>query len=410
MEIENVKIHYKRNAGLFLFSQVVSMFGSSLVQYALMWHITLKTQSGLMMTLFIISGFLPNFLLSPFAGVWADRYNRKRLIVIADGSIALATLVLAIVYMSGNESIAFIFLVAAIRAIGSSIHGPAVNAVIPQLVPEDKLTRINGINGSLQSAVMLASPMISAALIELVNLSSILFIDVVTAFIGISILLLFVLVPDHDKVNRVVTTKYLDDMKAGYRYIKGHAYLVEFFLFSIFFFFLISPMAFLTPLQTVRSYGEEVWRLSALEITFSIGMMIGGGIMATWGGFRNKTKTMVLSIVLIAVGTFMMGLKPHFYWYLSLMALMGMTLPIYSTPAMVILQSKVEEAYMGRVFSVMAMIQTSMMPLGMIVFGPMADYIAIEFILILTGVLMAVMSVLLWRSRVLILAGESANL
>jgi MFS transporter, DHA3 family, macrolide efflux protein len=406
MDLQDIKRDYKRNASLFLFSQIVSMFGSSLVQYALMWHITLKTQSGLMMTLFIVSGFLPNFLLSPFAGVWADRYNRKRLIVIADASIAVATLILAIVYMAGNESIAFIFLVAAIRAIGSSIHGPAVNAVIPQLVPEDKLTRINGINGSLQSAVMLASPMISAALIDLVELSSILFIDVVTAFIGISILLVFVLVPDHDKVKAGVTSKYFDEMKEGFRYIKGHTYLVEFFMFSFFFFFLISPMAFLTPLQTVRSYGEEVWRLSALEITFSLGMMIGGGIMATWGGFANKTKTMVLSIVLIAIGTFMMGLKPHFYVYLSLMTLMGMTLPIYSTPAMVILQSKVEEAYMGRVFSVMAMIQTSMMPLGMIIFGPMADFIAIEYILVFTGLLMGFMSMLLLRSRVLILAGE----
>lgn len=75
----NIK-NWKRDVILFLVGQTISLFGSSLVQYAIMWHITLETQSGTMMTIFIICGFLPTFFLSPFAGVWADRYNRKKLL------------------------------------------------------------------------------------------------------------------------------------------------------------------------------------------------------------------------------------------------------------------------------------------------------------------------------------------
>ena len=83
---------WKRNTILFLTSQTLSLFGTSLVQYAILWYITLNTQSGVMMTIYIICGFLPTFFLSPFAGVWADRYNRKLLIMLSDSMIALSTL------------------------------------------------------------------------------------------------------------------------------------------------------------------------------------------------------------------------------------------------------------------------------------------------------------------------------
>src|SRR5690554_4174095 len=92
----NMNTNWKKNIILFLTSQTISLFGTSLVQYAIMWHITLTTQSGVMMTIAIICGFLPTFFLSPFAGVWADRFNRKLLIILSDSMIALTTLVLAI--------------------------------------------------------------------------------------------------------------------------------------------------------------------------------------------------------------------------------------------------------------------------------------------------------------------------
>ena len=161
--------NWKKNIILFISGQTISLFGSSLVQYAIMWYITLETQSGTMMTLFIISAFLPTLFLSPFAGVWADRYNRKRIIILADSFIAIATLILAILFLMGYESLWLLFVMSAIRAIGSGIHSPAVSAVIPQLVPKDKLTKVNATNSSVQSAVNLLAPMASAGLISIVS-------------------------------------------------------------------------------------------------------------------------------------------------------------------------------------------------------------------------------------------------
>ena len=183
--------NWKRNIIIFLGSQTISLFGSSLVQYAIMWHITLTTQSGMMMTLFIICGFIPTFLLSPVAGVWADRYNRKILIIVSDGLIAMSTLTLAILFLMGYDSIWLLFVMAAVRAIGAGIQTPAVGAILPQIVPEDQLTKVNGINGSLQAIIMFVSPMVSAALLSMTSLEVIFFIDVITAAIAIFTLVVF---------------------------------------------------------------------------------------------------------------------------------------------------------------------------------------------------------------------------
>ena len=132
----NLKENWLKNIILFLSSQTISLFGSSLVQYAIMWHITLTTESGLMMTLYIICGFIPTFILSPVAGVWADRYNRKMLIILADGLIAIATFILAILFLMGFDAIWLLFVMAAIRAFGTGIQMPAVGAILPQIVPQ----------------------------------------------------------------------------------------------------------------------------------------------------------------------------------------------------------------------------------------------------------------------------------
>jgi len=276
--------NWKKNIILFLGSQSISLFGSSLVQYAIMWYITLTTQSGIMMTISILCGFLPTFILSPFAGVWADRYNRKMLIILSDAMIAIATLILAILFLMGYDQLWLLFVMSAIRATGSGIQTPAIGAILPQIVPEDKLTKVNGINGSIQAAVMLVSPMISAALYAMAPMEVIFLIDVITAAIGISILLLFLHIPIHAKALQKQTLSYFKDFQQGFTYIRNHDFLKKFFIFFAFFSVLVAPVAFLTPLQVTRSFGSDVWRLTAIEVAFALGMMLGGMLMVSWGG------------------------------------------------------------------------------------------------------------------------------
>ncbi|MDL0421621.1 MFS transporter [Caldibacillus thermoamylovorans] len=405
----NDKSNWYKNIVLFLSSQAISLFGSSLVQYAMMWYITLSTESGVMMTIYIICGFIPTFILSPVAGVWADRYNRKMLIVLSDGLIALATLILAILFLMGFDDIWLLFLMAAIRAFGTGIQTPAVGAILPQIVPKNKLTKVNGINGSIQAIIMFVSPLVSAALLGMATMEIIFFIDVVTATIAIGTLLIFLKIPLHEKAKDKQTTSYLSDFKLGLQYVNSHDFLKKFFLFFALFMVLMAPASFLTPLQVARSFGDDVWRLTAIEIVFSIGMMAGGAIIASWGGFSNKVKTMGFATVIMGVCTFALGSVPNFWIYLFFMGVFGVAMPILNTPATVLLQEKIEEDYLGRVFGVMGMISTSMMPIGMLIFGPLADMVKIEWLLIGTGAFIMCLSLLLVKNHVLIEAGKSSG-
>lgn len=396
--------NWKRDITLFLTSQTISLFGSALVQYAIMWHVTLTTQSGMMMTIFILCGFVPTFILSPFAGVWADRYNRKWLIAIADGMIAFSTLILAIVFLMGYEEMWLLFAIAAVRSFGAGIQTPAVGAILPQIVPEEQLTKVNGINGSIQAGIMFIAPMVSAALLSLATLEIIFFIDVITAAIAIFTLLFFLKIAVHEKAMGE-QIGYMEDFKQGLRYIRGHAFLKSFFIFFAMLFFLIAPMAFLTPLQVARSFGDDVWRLTVIELTFSIGMMAGGSVIAMWGGFKNRIHTMLFAGIIMAVCTISFGFVPNFWLYSILMLVCGVAMPIFNTPSTVLLQEKVEGNYLGRIFGIFGMISSSMMPIGMLVFGPLADVVSIELLLIVTGALMLLLLMLLGRNQTLIKAG-----
>ena len=205
--------NWKKNTILFLTSQAISLFGSALVQHAITWYITLKTQSGMMMTIAIICGFLPTFFLAPFAGVWADRYHRKTLIILSDSLIAVATLTLAVLFLTGHNALWLLFVASVIRSFGAAVQTPAVGAFLPQLVPGDKLTRVNAVNSSIQSLMMLIAPMLSAVLLTVTTIEIIFFIDVVTAAIAVAILLLFLHVPAHAKALSKQAVGYLEDLR-----------------------------------------------------------------------------------------------------------------------------------------------------------------------------------------------------
>ncbi|MEA5093934.1 MAG: MFS transporter [Sedimentibacter saalensis] len=404
----NIEKNWKNDIVLFLASQTVSLFGSSLVQYAIMWYITLQTKSGLMMTISIICGFLPVFFLSPFAGVWADRYNRKILIMLSDSLIAVCTLVMAILFFSGYREIWLLFAASSIRAFGTGIQTPAVNAFIPQMVPEDKLTKVMATNGSIQSMVTLLSPMASGALLTVTSIETIFLVDVFTALIAV-VILFFLHVKPHKRALERQETSYIKDMKDGIIYIKEHGFLKVFFMFMAVYYILVSPSAFLTPLQVTRTFGDDVWRLTAIEVVFSVGMMAGGLIMASWGGYKNKIYTMTLSGLVMGLCSIALGLVPDFWVYILFMGLFGTAMPIFNTPAMVLLQEKVDGNFLGRVFSVMSMISSIMMPAAMLVFGPAADKVKIEYLLIGTGILIMMLTVLFMKNNSMLEAGKTVT-
>ncbi len=153
--------------------------GSAIVQYAITWHITLTTKSGLMLTYATLCGFLPQILISLFAGVWADRFNRKKLIILADGLIAVFTALLAVLFAMGYQYIWLLFLISAIRSIGAGIQGPAVGAYLTEFVPKEKLMKVNGINASIQNMMFLFAPVVAGGIYSFLGLGPVFLVDVV---------------------------------------------------------------------------------------------------------------------------------------------------------------------------------------------------------------------------------------
>ena len=377
------EINWKRNIAIFLTGQGITLFGSMLVHYAVQWHITLTAQSGIAMMLLSISMAAPMFLVSPFAGVWADRYSKKLLINAADAAIAVVTLIMAVLFSLGFEYIALLIVCVAMRGLGQGIQSPAVSSFLPELVPSEYLTRINGFNSSLQSAVMFMAPIAGGALISFMPVQTVLYIDVITAAIGISLLLFFVKTKPRE--NKPEEKPAWSDMAEGLKYIKSHAFISKLLLINIFFSLFVTPAAILTPLQTVRDFGEEPWRLVAIELVFFIGMALGGASIGVWGGFKNKSHTLALASALSSLCVVGLGLFDNFIPYLGCMGLMGFFMAFFNAPLMTIMQVKIDAEYMGRVFSVLTMLSSIMMPLGMTIWGPLADAVKIDWLLIISG-------------------------
>jgi MFS transporter, DHA3 family, macrolide efflux protein len=390
--------NWKKNATIFIGSQTLSLLGSMTVSFAIIWYITLKTSSGFLMTLSIVFSFLPQILISLFAGVWADRYDRKKLIIYSDVLIAVPTLILAVLFMSGFTSIWFIFLISIIRSAGAGIQTPAVGAIMPQIIPQDKLMRVNGINSSVGSVMMLVSPAISGILLSLYGLAATLFLDFATATLAV-VILSFLPVTPRKRKEEESEPNIFDDLKEGLNYAKKNVLIKSLLIFYALFFFLITPAAFLTPLMVQRTFGSDVWRLTANEIAWSVGCLIGGIIVSTTGGFKNRIFTMGFSCMAFGFLFAFLGVAGNFTLYLAIMLVAGIFMPLFGTAETVLVQEKVPEKYLGRIFSLIQIIASIVMPLGMVLFGPLADIMKIEYIMIATGVLIGIMGLYIFTNK-----------
>lgn len=377
--------HWRRDTAIFLSGQTISLFGSMLVQYAVMWHLTLETKSGSVLALAAVFGFLPQAVVSIFGGVWADRLNRKWLIIGADSVIAASTLALALLMLSGISDLWLIFLTLAIRSTGAGIQMPAVSALIPQLVPTDKLMRVNGINGSIQSAMALLAPAAAGLVYGLASLVSIFFIDVVTAVIGIG--LIATLAVPTIRPAGADRPSYFADLVEGVRYITHHPFVRWLLiLFGVIFLLTVAP-SYLTPLMVARTFGDEVWKLTVLELCFSVGMVIGGIVISVWGGTKNRVAMIVFSSLAFGALSIALGLSTNLIVFFAFMFLVGLGVPFFSTPSMTLLQETVEPERQGRVFGFVGIVMAVAMPIGMVVFGPLADRYSVESLLVIAGVL-----------------------
>ena len=397
--MDEKQTNWKSQAMLFLISQCITLFGSTLVQMAIVWYVTIQTSSGVWVAAFTVCSYLPQFLISFVAGVWADRHSRKKLIIGADSLIALVTflMVLAIPHITDKIVVlGGLLVMSVIRSFGAGIQTPAVNAVIPQLVPEDQIMRFNGINATMQSVVQFAAPAAAGVLLTINTLSSTLIIDTATAIVGIG-LLSAVIIPKQAIQNK--ETSVFIDMKIGIKYTLSDKLIGKVLTVYGLFIFLCVPAGFLSQLFVSRVYGETYWYLTAVELAGFIGMVAGGILMSIWGGFKSRVTTM--SVGLIAFGSLAigMGLSKQFALYLTLMIIYGVAITMVQTATTTLIQEKAEMSMQGRVFGLLGAMYSGFLPVGMAIFGPMADEISLQWIMIGSGIALIALSIFVGTNK-----------
>ncbi len=390
------KNNWKISAMLFLMSQNLSLFGSSIVGYAAIWHITLETSSGFWMMLATIFSNLPQIIISLWGGALADKFNRKYMIMVADGFIALATLWLAISYWTGFQNKILLLIVLAIRSTGAGIQSPAVNSIYPQIVPKEYLTKILGVNQTTTAVCSLFAPVVGGVLLGSIGLIWTFMFDVVTAITAIAVMSMVTVKRQHISTN---TSSMISDIRAGIGYVFKHSELRTLIIFYAIAFILLTPAMVLSPLMIERTFGNEVRLLTANEIVWTIGSFVGGVYIALKKHHNNKTFVISVCFIAFGIAFGFMSISTHFEMYLIFVLIAGFIMPILTTAQTVYVQEITEPNMLGRVFSIIQIASTSALPIAILFLGPLADIISIQSMLFVSGILLLICGVVYNKLR-----------
>ena len=362
--------------------QAFSLFGSALVQFALVWWLAQKTGSATTLTTAVLVGMLPQIVLGPFAGALVDRWNRRLIMIFADATIAAFSLLLAWLFVTGRVEIWHIYAIMAIRSLGGAFHFPAMSASTPLMVPEKQLTRVNGLNQTLQGINGLAAPPLGALLLGLFSTEVVLLIDVGTAILAI-LPLLFISIPQPVRIeepSQPEKPSLTSDIGVALRYIRSWPGLVAILAMALFLNFLLVPTGALLPLLVTEHFHKGAIDLGFLESAQGFGIIAGGILLGIWGGFKRKITTSVLGIIGLGTGVMLTGLAPSNLFYLAIIgsAMLGFMMPITNGPIGAILQSVIRRDMQGRVMSLVNSAATAISPLGLLLAGPLSDWLGIR--------------------------------
>lgn len=328
---------WKKRAFLFLVSQNLSLFGSSVAGFALVWHITLQTTSGLWLAVATIACNGPQILLLLWGGVWADRYNRRFLMILSDGFAAFVTLLLALTFLWGAANLWLLLGALALRSLGGGVQSPAAAAMYTQIVPPEHLHQVQGINQTINAVFTLIAPAFGGLLPGLTSLAAAMLVDVSTAISAIAVILR---IPSPSPSKTGPNRSTIAEMRHGVLYILQHPQL-RLLLFGYgAFFFLLAPAAVLSPLMIARSFGAEVWRLTANELAWSGMSILGGVLIACRREFADKPKAIAICVALLGMFFGLMGLTGNFLVFLFFIGAAGFVMPIFTTTVTVFIQKE----------------------------------------------------------------------
>ena len=368
--------------------QQISLVGSQVAQFALVWWLTTTTGSATVLASATLVALVPQIALGPIAGALVDRWDRRHVMIVADVLIALVSLGLAVVFLAGRMQVWHVYLVVLARSLGSAFHWPAMAASTSLFVPKDQLSRIAGLNQIMNGGLNIVSPAIGAFLISIMPLSGVMFVDAGTAMAGI-LPLFFIPIPKPPRAEVREKLSVWKDLQEGFRYVRAWPALVLLIAIALLIKLALTPAFSLLPLLVKNHFHGGPAQLGAFEAIFGVGVIAGGVLLGAWGGFRRKIKTIQGGVLILGVGITALAFAPGNVLLAGLACLfaMGFAIPMIDGPFLAILQATVAPEIQGRVFGVAGSLLSLSSPLGLVLAGPLSDRLGLSVWYAAAGVL-----------------------
>jgi len=372
--------------------QVTSRLGSQIVQFALIWYLTETTDSATVLALASLVGLLPQVILGPLTGTLVDRWDRRKVLIFADGLVALATIILAALFASGLIQIWHIYVLLFVRALGGAFHAPAMTAATTLLVPQKHFVRIQGLNGTLGGIIGILSPMLGALLLNLMSMPGIMVIDVGTALLAI-LPLFFIPIPQPKPEVEEEVSSILVDLKDGIRYLWSLPGLWLITLSHGVIYLLMMPAYSLIPIFVTDYLNGGAPQLAWLQSASAVGTIAGGLLLSIWGGFRRQVVTVLLATLLSGLSWIVMGVTPESGLHLAMGALfLGTAMNSIMVGSVGALwQTVIPPEMQGRLFAMSITLISGMSSIGLAIAGPTVDHVGVRIWFLIGGMVTTVL-------------------
>lgn len=371
----------RRPSGMFGFvivwlGQIVSVLASAMSQFGLTIWMYNQTQSALAMGLMQVFFITPFLLISPFAGVWVDRYNRKLMMMVSDVGAGIATILILIFMSLGWLQYWHLYFASMIYGLGMAFQWPAYSAAISTMVPKEQLGRANGMMSLIEAGPGVFAPILAGALLPVIKLTGILFFDVATFLLAVGALM-FVHIPQPRRTEegRQKQDNIWKEAAYGFQYIFKRPSLLGlqliFFAGNLF-----TGIAFtvLAPMILARTDSNSLM-FGSVQTAGAVGALIGGLIMSAWGGFKKRTHGVLAGWIWSGIGAAIVGLAGGLPIWITGVVLAALAGPIVNASNQAIWQAKVAPDLQGRVFSARRLIAWFTNPISPIIAGTLADYL-----------------------------------
>ncbi|MCE1230114.1 MAG: MFS transporter [Firmicutes bacterium] len=401
MEANAMKVmgpHWRGRFWTIFGGQALSLVGSALTQFVLLWWITDTTGSVAALATAGMAALLPQALLSPLGGTFADRHSRRMLMIVADAMSALCMAALIALFLTGRIHLWHAYAMMAIRSAMQAFQAPAAAASLPMLVPNSFLVRAAGLNQTLQSLTVVAAAPLGALAISLMPLGWALSIDVFTAILGIAPLMIYT-IPQTFAPDTHATSLWRS-FKEGANLVWKNPGLRRLYALLGAVVLVIMPSFTLVPLLVKEHFGGGPSHVALMEGLSGLGMMAGGLAVAAlvprrqilWvlGGFAASCLTLAFT-GLAPKGLFSLAVV---WWVLS-----GFTFVVGNAPLTALLQTIIPNQFQGRALSLMSAVMGLATPVGLALTAPLGEWLGVRGLFVLEGLLGTVVCLLGYFSR-----------